>query len=102
MSIRSFEYKLVELTPDDSPPADYAIYLRTYKTNDSIGGDGVYTVWACEEGQEQLDKDFARYLEDNKRVYRLTDRTNEDIEEARAWVERMKLRESSIDIWLTG
>ena len=85
-----------------TPPDDYAIYLRTYKTNDSLGGDGLYTVWANEEGHEQLDADFARYLDDNTRLYRLTDRTDEDIEKARAWVERMKQREESIDIWLTG
>ena len=100
MSISVFEHKLLPLSEEDTPPYDFRKFLHDRKTNMGEGGDGVYGVGDEDYSGNGLEQHFEQYLGTHPSHYGSRERTEQDIEEAQAWVERMK--NSDIEIYLAG
>ena len=80
---------------------DYRRFLIDRKTNAGEGGQGVYCTGLESDGELDLDLDFQEYLETEPKRYWI-ERTDEDIEKARAWVERMKQDDRFLEIYLAS
>ena len=101
MSISAFEFKLLPLSAEDTPPPDYRRFLIDRKTNAGEGGQGVYCTWLDRDGARELETDFQEYLETDPMHYGMG-RTDKDIEEVRAWIDHMKQDDRFLEIYLAS
>ena len=99
MGTKAQEFKYIELSGEDDPPTHYAAFLYN-RTPEDDRPRGAYTIWANELGRQDLDEDLNDYADDFEMGFLKSDRREQDKAEARAWVERMKKRDTNIDIYL--